>query len=164
MPKSPIVEQISHFDVESERCFYSDLTASFYQILGDRFNSLEEFQMEFADFRSDLNDYRATLDRILEDIAPGYGLTWRDFTWMRENRWKQCAVCGRIYLDYTNGRSMTCYLDEYLRFSLQSRRFMDNVDYRGRAKSMCGAKYTAWKKRGRTGPVNFILFKKGEFM
>jgi hypothetical protein len=163
MPKSPVVVPIEHFSVEDERCFYSDLTGSFYRILGDRFNSLEEFRVEFADFRSDLNEYRATLDRILEDIAPKHGLTWRDFMWLKENRWKQCAVCGRIYLDYTNGKSKTCYLDEYLRFSLQSRRFIDSVDYRGRVKSMCSSKYTAWKKRGRCGPIDFVMFRKGEF-
>lgn len=163
MPKSHVVDGLSSFNAEDQRCFYADLTVSFYRLLGDRFSSLEEFKAEFSAFRSDLSDYRATMDRILVDIAPDLRLTWRDFTWIKENRWKQCAVCGRIYLDYTNGKSITCYLDEYLRFSLASREFIPNVDYRGRSKSLCSAKYTAWKKRGRTGPVNFIMFTKGEF-
>lgn len=163
MPKSPTVTGMAHLDAEDQRAFYADLTASFYGLLGDRFASLQDFKDEFSAFRSDLNDYRATIDRILNDIAPDLGLTWRDFTWIKENRWKCCVVCGRYYIDYTNGKSYTCYLNEYLRFSLASRRFIDNVDYRGRSKSMCAAKYTAWKKRGRTGPVNFIMFTKGEF-
>jgi hypothetical protein len=164
MPKSPVVKPIAHLDAEELRSFYTELTKAFFRLLGDRFHNAEEFREEFADFRSDLNEYRATLDRMLEEIAPGYDLTWRDFRWIKENRWKQCVVCGRIYLDYTNGRAMTCYLDEYLRYSLSSRQFIDNVDYRGKAKSLCSAKYTAWKKRGRTGPINFILFRRGEFM
>ncbi len=164
MPKSPDVSKIAQLDAEEERQFYADLTVSFYELLGDTFASLEDFRREFTEFRGDLNEYRATLDRILNGIAPKYGLTWRDFTWIKENRWKQCVVCGRIYLDYTNGKSKTCYLDEYLRFSLNSREFMTNVDYRGRAKSMCAAKYTAWKKRGKTGSIEFILFKKGDFI
>lgn len=164
MPKSPVVCKLSQLNAEEERRFYADLTASFYELLGDRFASLEDFQHEFKEFRSNLNEYRETLDRILSAIAPEYELTWRDFMWIRENRWKQCVVCGRIYLDYTNGKSKTCYLDEYLRFSLSSREFMTNVDYRGRAKSMCAAKYTAWKKRGKTGQIEFILFRKGDFI
>lgn len=163
MPKSPVVPGISNLNAEDQRCFYADLSVSLFSLLGDRFASLEDFKAEFRDFRSDLHDYRATLDRILADIAPNYGLTWRDFTWVKENRWKQCAVCRRVYIDYTNGKAKTCYLDEYLRFSLQSRRFIDNVDYRGKSKSLCGAKHTAWKRRGRTGPVDFIMFTKAEF-
>lgn len=164
MPKSPAVKGIIELDAEDQRRFYADLTASFYLIFGCQFSRVEDFRTLFQEFRRDLNDYRATLDVILSDIAPEYDLTWRDFTWIRENRWKMCTVCGRIYLDYSNGKSKTCYLDEYLRFSLQSREFINNVDYRGKPKSLCSAKYTAWKKRGRTGPINFIMFRKGEFI
>ncbi|MER7560832.1 MULTISPECIES: hypothetical protein [Actinomycetes] len=164
MPKSPAVKVIIELDAEDQRRFYADLTASFYLIFGCQFSRVEDFRMLFQDLRRDLNDYRATLDAILSNIAPDYGLTWRDFTWIRENRWKKCAVCDRIYLDYSNGKSKTCYLDEYLRFSLQSREFINNIDYRGKSKSLCSAKYTAWKKRGRTGPMNFIMFRKGEFI
>ncbi|MEK4688344.1 hypothetical protein NSQ09_00755 [Bacillus sp. FSL W8-1202] len=163
MPKSPVVPVIEKRHPEWKRRFYSNISYEFSVILGDRFDSIEDFRAAFDGLRSDLNDYRGVLDMILEKEVPGGELTWRDFKWIRANRWKQCPVCGRIYLDYTNGRAVTCYLDEYLRFNLQTREYYDNVDYRGKVKSMCSEKYRAWRKRGRQGPLGYIAFKGGGF-
>lgn len=158
MPK-PYVAKLSHFNAEEERLFYRNLTAALAELLLSSGQTLEDFRAEFESFRSDRRDFRRSFDAVLKRVAPGIpDLSWRDFRWLRANKWRQCPVCGRLYIDYSNGKGVACYLDIYERWSKQGQRWIAEVDYRGRVNSACRAKYDAWKRRGRTGPVDFVLF------
>ncbi|WP_078390706.1 hypothetical protein [Shouchella patagoniensis] len=158
MPK-PTVQKLAHLNAEEERDFYRSLTAHLSGLLFYDGLMLDEFREEFEAFRADKADYRRSFDAVLKRVAPEIDdLSWRDFRWLRANKWRQCPVCNRLYIDYSNGKGVACYLDAYVRWSKEGQRWIADVNYRGRVNSVCRAKYDAWKRRGRTGAIDFVLF------
>lgn len=158
MPK-PKIAKIAHFSAEEERAFYRSLTAELGEVIYYDGMSMGDFRENFISFQREKEEYRTFLDDTLKRIAPDVDdLCWRDFRWLAAHKWRMCPVCGRVYLEYSNGKGVACYLDDHVRWSKKGQRWINDVDYRGRVRSKCRAKYDAWKRRGRTGPVDFVLF------
>jgi hypothetical protein len=137
------------------RNFYIKLSDEIMDIIGDEHESLEDARAAFNYFRkSDIRDYRKTMDKILKDISPeGITLNWKDLRWLDHKRIKQCSVCQSFYIGYDEkNRTKYCYLDPYVRYSKTSKRYFKSSN-----KSVCYMiNQTSRRRAARKGELAYI--------
>jgi len=96
----------------------------------------EDLQDDFQAFKSNLKQYHAILDRLLQDNPLNRQLTWRDVR-ITAKRWHLCKICEKPFIAYDAFNKMKlCTRQDYVRYNTSTSQF-----YKSTGKSICYMQY-----------------------
>lgn len=126
-----------HFSKEERKIISNYLTDKLLTVFQTGEYTLEEdLQEDFQLFKSNLKQYHAVLDRLLQNNPLNRQLTWRNVK-ITAKRWHICKICNKPYIAYdTFNKMKICARQEYVRYNMST-----NEYYKSTGKSMCYMQY-----------------------